>query len=90
VNHIDGNKANNFYKNLEWVTSKENMAHAIENGLMNYAKGEDRSNLKKEEIILIRDLYKTGRYTHKQLGDKFNLSRRYIGNIINRKRWKHI
>lgn len=30
INHIDGNKDNNFYKNLEWCTNQENMTHRYE------------------------------------------------------------
>ncbi len=34
VNHIDGNRSNNYYKNLEWNTNAENMKHAHDTGLM--------------------------------------------------------
>lgn len=33
INHKDGNKLNYKLSNLEWVTSRENQNHAIENGL---------------------------------------------------------
>lgn len=38
VNHIDGNKLNNYYLNLEWCTYDYNNYHARINGLNNISK----------------------------------------------------
>lgn len=38
VNHIDGDKTNNHYTNLGWVTCSENMQHAMRNGLAKQLK----------------------------------------------------
>ncbi len=34
INHLDGNKENNFVANLKWCTSSENCRHAYENHLI--------------------------------------------------------
>ena len=91
VNHKDGNKKNNNVENLEWMTHKENIQHAIDNGLMqNWACGE-RSGAAKysEETVrkicqLIQDLH-----TPKDICEILGVPRNLV-NSIRRGKWKSI
>jgi hypothetical protein len=92
VNHIDGDKLNNHYSNLEWVTNQQNRTHAIENGL--HAKGTDipNSKLSKDDVLWIRQNYIK---SHRKFGGnalalKFNVSGSCILQVVRNKNWKHI
>ena len=45
INHIDGDKTNNNYRNLEIVTARENQRHAIENGLFREMNRDEKGRL---------------------------------------------
>lgn len=91
VNHKDGNKLNNHYLNLEWVSKKDNCAHAVETGLHSI-KGAKHPNSKltEAEVVEMRELYATYAISHSSLGILFGVTREQARDVINRKNWKHI
>lgn len=92
VNHIDGNKANNFKSNLEWTTSSGNQKHAFKIGLQVSQKGSKHgiAKLTEEKVLEIRKLYDGGGITQKQLSIYFNISFSIIHAVVRRKLWKHV
>lgn len=73
VNHKDGNKRNNDYRNLEWVTRKQNAKHAVENDLVAFWKTIKSSKLNETQVREIRAHIEEGKLTYKQIGKKYGI-----------------
>jgi hypothetical protein len=89
VNHKDGNKENNYYLNLEWVTYTQNNHHADKN-LLRDIRGEKhyKSKLNNEIVIFIRKNQNI--IPRKELAKMFNVTYALIQYVQTRKIWKHI
>ena len=89
INHKDTIKSNNYESNLEYVTSSENKIHAQENGLRKSRQGQNNSQVKltKEQAKQIRELWKTGLYTMKQLGFQYGIADATVCRLVNNISW---
>jgi len=101
VNHKDGNKLNNNVSNLEWVDCKENTKHAIETGLRKQRvkgewnpdfKGDKHHNRRLSELQVreARELYATGDYSYKELGEKYGVHLSTVAYAVSKKFWKSV
>lgn len=88
VNHMDGNKQNNYLNNLEWATPHENRLHAYRLGLAGSGENHHQAKLKQSEVDYIREQYKSGNYTQTRIAKTFGVSTSIISKIINRVKWK--
>lgn len=91
VNHIDGNKLNNTYSNLEWLSYRKNMEHAITTGLRkDLGEGSKNAKLTTHQVVEILNLAKEDKLKNKEIAKQFNISSAYVSQIIKNKRWGHL
>lgn len=91
ANHKDGNKVNNHFSNLEYITKGDNTKHAWRIGLIESLKGEDhpKAILTNNKVLEIREKHILGEKI-KNLVKKYGVSRGAINCIIFNRSWKHI
>ena len=78
VNHKNGDKQNNHYLNLEWVSPRTNALHALATGL---SKNPRKLTMQQAEDI--RKAYNENeKITYKELAEQYNVSVPVIHHII--------
>lgn len=89
VNHKDTNKLNNKSTNLEWVTTQENVDHAVLNNC--YKVGEDHSNSKysNETIARMYTSFLLG-MSRKDIMDTYNVPKSLCDDVLYKKHWLFI
>ena len=90
VNHKDGVKSHNWIWNLEWSTRKENMDHAVNEGLAVSCENSYRATITNEQAIQICELLSTGEYLCDEIADLVGCSLCVVHGIAGRNSWTMI
>lgn len=89
INHIDFNKINNYWKNLEWITQSENIGHNYKAGNACIGEKQPDAKLNKEKVILIKKLLSEG-VVQNTIAKTFEVSPTTISDIKKGRKWSHI
>ena len=72
--------------------SQSNVDDMIAAGRISDKKGEANGycRLSNREVLSMRKIHKTGRYTHRQIAERFGVSRPRVSEILRGEAWTHI
>lgn len=97
VNHIYPKHFNtkmkcNWWRNLEWCTSKENIRHSVENGLRRNIHGEKIGTNKysEDQIHLVCKMLEDPYVDYISISRKTNVSHASVSKIANHINWNYI
>lgn len=89
-NHENLIKDYNQPGNLEWVTKKENVEHAVKNKVHSFGERNGMSKLTVADVKIIKKLLGKGKLFHREIAEKFDVTREAISLISRGINWKFV
>jgi hypothetical protein len=89
VSHLDGCKTNNNAENLAWESFKENFAHKVRHGTMNWGERQGHAKLTEHQVRLIRCQPQT-RGMFSRIARLYGVSPTSVESAYKRRTWRHI
>ena len=92
INHKDGNKKNNKLENLEVITQKENVKHAIRTGLGSIGERNGKAKFTNKEVAKLRNIYvpRDSKNGCRALAKEYNVTNQTMWRILHNITYKHI
>lgn len=89
VNHKNSDKADNWFRNLEYVTPSRNIEHAHEQRAIPGRRGAEngRAKLTADDVLAIHQAAKSGE-PNKDIAKRFNVSKTTVDRIATGRTWK--
>lgn len=88
VNHVDGDPANNNLSNIEWVSPKENINHALDTGLIkNYGERQHGSKIKVSDVSQVISMARDGT-KQRDIAASFGIHQSQVSRVISGKAWR--
>lgn len=90
--HLNGDPSDNRLANIRWGTSKQQAQDKRRHGTMARLAGEKNgfSKLTATEVVRMRAMYESGRYTQETLARLFEVSQTSVSRVVLRRCWSHI
>lgn len=89
VNHLDGDKQNNHYTNLEWCTQKDNIIHSWKNGFSKPRRNEKVKMSKRIDQLTLEGEYITTFPSTMEIERQLGIPHSQISNVCKNKKNYH-
>ena len=83
VNHINSNKRDNYFCNLEWTTPKRNSEHAVLSGSIPSGENNYNSRFRNSEVADIRSM--EGKFSQREIARALGVSQSTVWRVLRRR-----